>query len=101
MGTPAKTPDARCRPLVANLKVTCVRPLIGYISTMEILERYLLHIGVVVLAFMSLLPCVVLISRPRKDSEAMFWTIWLLGIIIVGVVMLLQLPVPKIFGGSY
>lgn len=56
---------------------------------MEIRERYLLHIGVLV---MALMPCAVLISRPRKDSESMFWTIWLLGIIIVGVVLLTQLP---------
>ncbi|MFG0293488.1 MAG: hypothetical protein ACF8MJ_10110 [Phycisphaerales bacterium JB050] len=68
---------------------------------MEILDRYLLHIGILVLAFMSIMPCVVLISRPRKDSEAMSWTIWLLVIIIVGVIMLLQLPVPKIFGGTH
>lgn len=65
---------------------------------MEILERYLLHIGILVLAFMSLLPCVVLISRPHKDSEAMFWTFWLL--IIIGVTMPLQLPIPIFVGGQ-
>lgn len=68
---------------------------------MEILDRCLMDIGILVLAFMSIMPCVVLISRPRKDSEAMFWTVWLLGIFVVGVVMLTQLPLPKIFGGEY
>lgn len=60
-----------------------------------------MHIGVLVMAFMSIMPCVVLIARPRKDSEALFWTLWLLILVIVGVLMLMQLPRPKIFGGEY
>lgn len=65
------------------------------------LGKYAMHIGLCVLMFTGALAAIWHVFKAKNDKHALFWVSFMLTHLLIGLLLLMTLPLPAIFGGKY